>query len=735
MIRTAHRWPGIAALALVVTLSLSGAALSVFPAAERLVAPQAAPGMSVAELAAGLQAAHPGIEQIRRAPSGRITAYWTDDGVAGSAVIDPVTATAVAAAAPDPLEQWLTNLHRALFLGDAGRIGAAGGAAIMLLLTLSGSLLVARRVGGWRRWFRPLRGPLPGRIHTEMARLAVPGLLLSSVTALWLAASTFGLLPDQGAPPRPIPPASGLTGAPVAEIPALVSTPVASLRRLDFPAAGDSTDVFTLKTSQGTAHVDQGTGATLGWSEGGWWAQASETVYMLHTGRGAPVLALLLGATALAVPAMGATGLAVWLAARRGKPRITGNAAAAPAETVILVGSEGGSTWGFAATLHRALTHAGQLVHVAPMSSFDPARTAAARRYLILAATYGDGAAPASADRFLDRLAGMAAAPAAPLAVLGFGDSGFPDFCGYARRVEAAARAKGWQPLLPFATVDRQSPQAFARWGSALGAALGIALELDHRPAPPATVPLTLVARREFGRDVQAPATILRFAIPRTSFAACLSGSGFARFQAGDLLGIVPAGSTVPRFYSLASGSDDGFLEIAVRRQAGGLCSGQLTTLPCGGKVDAFLRRNPQFHAGNAATPLVLVGAGTGIAPLAGFVRANTRRRAIHLFFGMRHPDSDFLYGDALTGWLADGRLATLTTASSRGASPRHVQDALAADPTAILDAVRHGGRIMVCGGRAMAAGVAEAIARLLERQGLSLAQLRTEGRYVEDVY
>ena len=48
MIRVLHRWPGLLALALVTVLSLSGAVLSVFPMAERLAAPQAVAGQSVA---------------------------------------------------------------------------------------------------------------------------------------------------------------------------------------------------------------------------------------------------------------------------------------------------------------------------------------------------------------------------------------------------------------------------------------------------------------------------------------------------------------------------------------------------------------------------------------------------------------------------------------------------------------------------------------------------------------
>ncbi|ADH88486.1 oxidoreductase FAD/NAD(P)-binding domain protein [Ancylobacter novellus DSM 506] len=735
MIRALHRWPGLLALALVTLLAVSGAALSVFPAAERIAAPQAAEAMSVADLATRIRSAHPGVEQIRRSPSGRITAFWFDGGTPGSAVIDPATGADVASADPNAFQRWLTNLHRSLFLDDAGRIVMAAGAAAMLVLAVSGCVLVARRAGGWRRWFARLRGPLAGRVHVELARAAVLGLLMSSATALWMTASTFGFLPDEGAPPEPPSAVSGRAGAPLASMPLLAATPVSSLRELSFPYPDDATDVFTLRTDEGAGYIDQGTGATLAWVGLSGWERVSETVYMLHTGQGAPLLGLLLGLTALAVPAMGITGLSIWLAGRARRPGIRDNAAPGRAETIILVGSEGGSSWGFAATLHAALTRVGQHVHTTPMSAFDPAHFSGAQRYLVLAATYGDGNAPASAKGFLDRLAGLSTVPEAPVAVLGFGDRSFPAFCAYAKSVVAAAEAKGWRLLLPFETVDRQSPQEFARWGHALGEALGIALELDHQPIRPETSALTLVSRRDYGHDVQAPTAILRFALPRLSMWQRLTGQGFARFEAGDLIGIVPEGSPIPRFYSLASGRRDGFVEIVVRRHVGGLCSSALTTLEPGGTVAAFIRRNPGFHAARDRTPLILIGAGTGVGPLAGFIRANGSRRPIHLFFGMRHPDSDFLYREELEDWAAGGRLRHLSTAISRGARPRYVQDALIAEQLEVVRAIRDGAHVMVCGGRQMAAGVAEAMTRMLEPLGLSHQLLKAEGRYVEDVY
>ncbi|ADZ70999.1 PepSY domain-containing protein [Polymorphum gilvum] len=735
MIRALHRWPGIVALAFVTVLTLSGAVLSVFPAAERLAAPQADAGLSVVELATRIQSAYPGVEQIRRAPSGRITAYWFDQGAPGAAVIDPATGQGITSADPNPVERWFTNLHRSLFLGDSGRIAMAAGAAAMLMLSFSGAALIARRAGGWRRWFAPLRGPLTGRLHVEIARMAFLGLVLSSGTALWMTASTFDLLPAGAAKPSFPATVSGETGVALAEMAMLNDIPVADLRELSFPYPGDRTDVFTLKTDRGSGYLDQGTGALLAWTDLSAWERVSETIYMLHTGQGAAVLGLVLGLMALAVPAMGATGVLIWLAGRRGRPGIRGNQPADRAETILLVGSEGGTTWGFAATLHGALTKAGRSVHAAPMSAFAPDRYVRAQRIIVLAATYGAGDAPASARGFLERLATLDRAPAAPLVVLGFGDRSFPAYCAFARDVAAAAEAKGWPELMPFDTIDRQSPQDFARWGRALGEALGIPLELSHQPVLPKTETLTLVSRRDYGAEVQAPTAILRFALPRATLWPRLAGTGFARFDAGDLIGVLPEGSPVPRLYSLASARRDGFIEIVVKKHPGGLCSGRLTALEPGDTVAAFLRRNPDFQPGRGRAPLILIGAGTGIGPLAGFVRGNARRRPIHLFFGMRHPDSDFLYGEEMPGWQADGRLSGLATAVSRGAQPHYVQDALRAEAALVARLIRDGARVMVCGGRDMAAGVADALAEILAPAGLTPAVLKTQGRYVEDVY
>jgi sulfite reductase (NADPH) flavoprotein alpha-component len=74
-------------------------------------------------------------------------------------------------------------------------------------------------------------------------------------------------------------------------------------------------------------------------------------------------------------------------------------------------------------------------------------------------------------------------------------------------------------------------------------------------------------------------------------------------------------------------------------------------------------------------------------------------------------------------------------TATSRGRRPHYVQDALRMEAAEVMALIGEGARIMVCGGRDMAAGVREALAHILAPAGLSPAMLKAEGRYVEDVY
>ncbi len=730
-----HRWLGLTLGALALVLGLSGALLTVDPVQQAWQAPGAAGDLPVATVVERVERTIQGIEELRRLPSGVVAVHAFDGDQARAVRIDPTDGAILGPYQPSALPRWVKNLHRQLLLGDAGRWGAAATALAMLVLSLSGLVLLLRRMGGWRHVAGRVRGTLAQRVHVVSGRIVLAVLLLSSATALYMSATTLGLVALDAEPEPEV--ASVVNGQPDiagARIALLQQVRLKDLRALNFPDATDPEDAWKLNTRQGETWLDRYSGEVLATQPASTAQRLYDWALLLHAGEGAWwTWAVLLGLTGASIPLFWVSGLLIWWRARQDRPRITNNSPLAQADMLIFVASESGSTWGFAEALHSALIGAGHRVHSAPLERFGLGP--AARQVFVLAATYGEGQAPAHAGGALARIAALPVGRV-PVTVLGFGDRQFPAYCAYAEQVDSMLRERGWPVLLPLERIHQQSAQQFALWGEALAAALGEPLTLDLRPRLPATTALRLVSRQDYaGREGQ-PAAILRFTWPARSARERLHGRGLARFDAGDLIAIVPPGSPVPRYYSLASGSADGFVEICVRYLPGGLCSTWLLGLQPGDQVPAFIRENPGFALPASRRPVLLIGAGTGVAPLAGFIRRNERRVPMHLWFGARDPARDYYFRPEIERWQEEGRVASVQTAFSRVPDGGgYVQDALRRDAERVRQLVSQGALVRVCGSRPMAHGVAETLDQILAALRLSVAQLKARGRYAEDVF
>ncbi|MFV0543276.1 MAG: PepSY domain-containing protein [Marinicella pacifica] len=743
MIRKLHSILGLSAVLLVLVLAISGAILSINPTIERSQATvMGTSAITVAELTGKLAKRYPQIEQLQRSPSGTLIVYYTDNNQAGADRIDPFTAETIGPYTVPAFKTWLKNLHRSYLLDTPGRIAVALGALVILLLSISGTLMLVNSTGGWRHFFRPIHGATPAqRLHSRIGRMALIALLLSALSGLYMSLETFEFIPDHQTDEPAFPEqVDGREPAAIGSLTALNNIAVSDLRELVYPYPQDAYDVYSIRTHQGMGFIDQSTGQLLAFQPYSSQQKIYEFIYMLHTGEGLWWLALLLGLSALTVPVMTWTGILVWWRRRRAIPRISNNSKAQSADSIILVGSENNSTWGFAKNLHDTLNSAGYRVHTAAMNKLVDTYPKA-QRLFILTATYGDGDSPASARQFLKRLQQVNDSEAIPYAVLGFGDRQFPQFCGYALEVTEALQQKGWPALMATELIDRQSSQTFARWGEAIGRKIGTKLTLNHSPPQPKTVTLELVERIDYGEQVQAPTAVLRFSLPHRSqsqgcFKQLFKSSQLPHFEAGDLVGIIPPGSPVPRYYSLASDSRNGVLEICVRAVQGGLCSSFLHNLKTGETIEAFIQENPQFRPAGGKQPIILIGAGTGIGPLIGFIRDNKSHHPMYLYWGGRNPDSDFLYEQELKRLLNDERLSGLNTAFSRiPQDSGYVQDKLITDAEHIRALVQNNAQILVCGGRKMAAGVATAMNDILTPIELDVTGLKAAGRYREDVY
>ncbi len=185
-----------------------------------------------------------------------------------------------------------------------------------------------------------------------------------------------------------------------------------------------------------------------------------------------------------------------------------------------------------------------------------------------------------------------------------------------------------------------------------------------------------------------------------------------------------------------------------------GLCSSHLARRQPGDRVPAAIRTpNVPFRPpASNADPMVMICAGTGLAPFRGFVEERAlRRRAGEpagealLFFGCDHPDVDFLYRDELTAWQDEG-VVTIFPAYFRqpDGDVIFVQHRLWRERARVRALLANGATLYLCGdGLLMAPAVRQTLAQMhREESGCAeveaeawLRALEREGRFVPDVF
>lgn len=186
-----------------------------------------------------------------------------------------------------------------------------------------------------------------------------------------------------------------------------------------------------------------------------------------------------------------------------------------------------------------------------------------------------------------------------------------------------------------------------------------------------------------------------------------------------------------------------------------GVASSYLASLEPGDRVAIAVRpSNARFHPpADPGTPMVMICAGSGIAPFRGFLQDRAARKAggqemgpALLFFGTNDPDVDYLYEEELAAWERDGVVKVLPAFSGKpDGEIRFVQHRVWAERERIADLFRKGGTVFVCGdGKHMAPAVRETLVRaFVEATGSAADEAeqwadtieRDHGRYVADVF
>ncbi|WP_369360133.1 cytochrome P450 [Streptomyces sp. cg2] len=206
------------------------------------------------------------------------------------------------------------------------------------------------------------------------------------------------------------------------------------------------------------------------------------------------------------------------------------------------------------------------------------------------------------------------------------------------------------------------------------------------------------------------------------------------------------------RHYSLSSSpaADPRHADLMVSLLPGGTGSTHLHTLRPGDTLLARIQPCREAFRLDPAdeTPVIMVAAGTGLAPFRGAVAdrvAAGRTTPARLYFGCDDRDGDFLHAAEFAAAERAGAIAVHPVFSARPErGHRFVQHRIEAEAAEVWELLRAGARVLVCGdGSRMAPGVRDAF-RAVHRAATGasapeseawLRELTAAGRYIEDVY
>ncbi|UFT98050.1 assimilatory sulfite reductase (NADPH) flavoprotein subunit [Radiobacillus kanasensis] len=181
-----------------------------------------------------------------------------------------------------------------------------------------------------------------------------------------------------------------------------------------------------------------------------------------------------------------------------------------------------------------------------------------------------------------------------------------------------------------------------------------------------------------------------------------------------------------------------------------GVCSGKIAEqLEVGDKIPVYVQRNKSFRLPeDPSAPIIMIGAGTGIAPYRSFLEEREELGVTGetwLFFGEQHFMTDFLYQVEWQRWLKSGVLSKMDVAFSRDTvSKIYVQHRMLEKSLLLYEWLENGAYLYVCGDeKHMAKDVHQTLLTIIEKEGGKtkeeaeefLVTLRKEKRYQRDVY
>jgi cytochrome P450/NADPH-cytochrome P450 reductase len=157
-----------------------------------------------------------------------------------------------------------------------------------------------------------------------------------------------------------------------------------------------------------------------------------------------------------------------------------------------------------------------------------------------------------------------------------------------------------------------------------------------------------------------------------------------------------------------------------------GVATNYLASLAPGDKLHVSVRGSHQaFHLPKDSknVPVIMIAAGTGIAPFRGFIQERAAQLAAGrvlapalLFYGCRTPENDLIYSDLLKRWEQLGAVSlrfAFSRQSDASEGCKYVQDRLYHDRAEVVELFNSGAKLFVCGSRQVGDGVQDMLIKM----------------------
>lgn len=642
----------------------------------------------------------------------------SEEGNEVTAIVDPNNGKILG----KPLQQSqfikdITSLHRSLFLHEQGRFVVGLVSFFLAIIALTGIVMIFKRQKGIRKFFSKTHQDFFAQwFHIVAGKWLLIPLLIIAITGTYLFAKRFKIIPEQKSQISQKENQNTEHQVAIKDFPIFKNTPLSEVKKVEFPfMEDDPEESFILQLKDRKLEVNAFSGEithTELYPSAQIWADIS---LHLHTGQTNAIWAVVLGIASLGVLGFIYTGFAITF--RRLRAKVKNTFTADNAEIILLVGSENGTTLGFANQIQKQLLESGESVFLAYLNQYQQFKNA--KKILVFTSTFGEGDAPTNAKKFEYLLQKFTQPNPIQYSVVGFGSRAYEHFCGYAIQVDQLLKSQTWATeLVPIHAINDRSPEEFTAWVKDFSEKSRINLSLNAENYEQKIEGLTefrVVEKSVLDNENE-------------TFSITFSTDNQA-FSSGDILAIYPENNHKERQYSI--GRMENHIQLFVKLHPFGLGSQFLHSLRIGQKINAKILENPHFHFPKNTNRVVMIANGTGIAPFLGMLSEKGVEK--HLYCGFRYPT------EATENFVHIAKkhdLSTFKIGYSKGEPSLYVMDLIQEDEAFFLDILQNDGVIMLCGALAMQKNVEHILTQICQKHQLkSLDQLKKEGKILADCY